>query len=549
MNSMRNSGRWLGPQGFPAYFATLGAASIGLVFLLNRFLPTSGGLSADAAAYASSAAITAVILLFSAMFVRLGYWIVGYLIAGAALEKYIVAMGIKEPKFLLLDLMDTDWRELSGFFSVELLLSFVALVVCSILLVRALSASMPSGLKTPVHNLGPRGKGAVLAACLALAAGGFLIKKPKLEEAQERFLQAVLWPVLPNLQTLRVMKGYFAGEMQFAKKVDQLPPAAKIESSFSGNPEGLVVVFVFGESVRGGNWGLNGYRRNTTPRLAAEPGVINFPDTLSFGTYTQVSAVGMMTPTTYREPKPVGPSFVEFFGKHGFGTWSFISSRPTSVQKRLTHTVEHKYSKRGEAMDLLPEMEAAIPKTGTDNRFVFVYTEGNHFPYNRGYPAEFAQFKPDDHGRSNLAADVEKVINAYDNAVLYTDAFLGRIIDLLRERRAVLIYASDHGDALGEDGKFIRGGTMFDEHLRRVPFFVWVSPRYAATAPDIVADLRANAGLKVSHDHIFPTVMSLAGIRSPMVDAQLDLTSKSARARDFEAKDGPPAGSAFHLDR
>lgn len=546
MNPLARSPAW---SSLPKYLILLALVAVGLVLWLNRFLSTSGGGGYTAAALASSTLITAVILLVCTIFRRIGTGVVAFLIVAAVLENYIINLGIKEPKFLLFELMDSNWQELSGFINLELVLWFLLLIAFSALLVRGLCAAMPARLQHAIRSMSRRNRAAALLILAALAAAGFLIKKPALEAPQEKFLQAALWPVLPNLQTFRVMKGYFSGEMQFAKRIRQAPRATEVESSFTPDPEGIVVVFVFGESVRADHWGLNGYSRNTTPQLAAAPGVINFPDTLSFGTYTQVSAVGMMTATSFRDPKPVGPSFVDFFHKHGFEAWAFNSSRPTSIQKHLTQAVEHKYLKRGEAMDLIPRIREAIPPDGSDNRFVFVYTEGNHFPYSRDYPQAFAEFTPDDHSRTHLATDVDKLINAYDNAVLYTDAFLAQLIGLLQHRRAVLVYASDHGDALGEGGKFIRGGTMLDQELRRVPFFVWVSPSYARTNPEIVATLRRNANLKVSHDNIFPTLMSLAGVASPIVDPRLDLTTRQARDRDYEVKDGPPVGSAFHFDR
>lgn len=546
MNPLARSSGW---SSLPRYLILLVLLALGLVLWLNRFLPSSGGGGDTVIALASSTLITALILLVCTIFWRVGIGVVAFLILVAALEKYIVDLGIKEPKFLITELMDSSWHELSGFINAELVLWSVGLIVISVLLVRGLSAAIPPHLRQAVRSMSRRNRIGAFLIVVTLVAAGFLIKKPPLEAPQERFLQAALWPVLPNLQTFRVMKGYFSGEMQFAKRIGQAPRAEDIPSSFTPDPEGIVVVFVFGESVRADHWGLNGYRRNTTPLLADTPGVINFPDALSFGTYTQVSAVGMMTPTSFHAPTPIGPSFVDFFHKHGFETWAFNSSRPTSIQTRLTQAIQHKYLKRSEAMDLIPMIEAAIPRTGTDNRFVFIYTEGNHFPYDRDYPEGFAKFKPDDHSRTHLAQDVDKLVNAYDNAVLYTDAFLAQLIGLLQDRRAILVYASDHGDALGENGKFIRGGTMLDQELRHIPFFIWTSPSYAMSNPGIVAALEINSNLKVSHDNIFPTIMSLAGIASPAVDPTLDLTARRVRSRDYEVKDGPPKGSAFHFER
>ena len=75
---------------------------------------------------------------------------------------------------------------------------------------------------------------------------------------------------------------------------------------------------------------------------------------------------------------------------------------------------------------------------------------------------------------------------------------------------------------------------------------VWVSPPFEAAFPDKVRQLRANATLRTSHDNIFPTILSLAGISTPLIDPALDLPDARATNRSFEVSDGAPAGSRFH---
>ena len=80
--------------------------------------------------------------------------------------------------------------------------------------------------------------------------------------------------------------------------------------------------------------------------------------------------------------------------------------------------------------------------------------------------------------------------------------------------KAVLIYSSDHGESLGEDGVLFHGIGENVPHHKRVPFLVWYSDAYAAAFPDQVAALRRHAGTPVSHDHLYHTLIGLGGIRS-----------------------------------
>ena len=47
-----------------------------------------------------------------------------------------------------------------------------------------------------------------------------------------------------------------------------------------------------------------------------------------------------------------------------------------------------------------------------------------------------------------------KTIADYDNATLYNDIVLSKIVDLFRQQEAIVIYLSDHGeDCYGKDAQ------------------------------------------------------------------------------------------------
>lgn len=536
-----NTRPWAGPL-------IAGLLSAALVLSLNRFLPLLDQEARWLAGAVSWLVVFATLAL-SALYRRAGYAVVAGVLAFGGLQRYVQSMGIREPNVLITDLLETDLRELAGFVDIKLFGIVVIGALTTWLTLRLLVLSFPHSLALSHERQRKRNAWIVVALIGTLAVGGLFVPKPKIEEAQERVFQAAGWPYIPFAQSLRIVKGYWFGEKQFAHLIDGLPAATAFPSTFEPHPEGLTVVFVFGESVRADHWGLNGYRRDTTPRLRAEHNVINFPDTLTFGTYTQVSAVGMMTPASFDHPMPQAGSFVDLFAEHGFDLGAFISSRPTSIQLRLIRPINEHVQERGLADLLLPKLRDFVSRPSNKNKFAFVYTEGNHFPYVRDYPPRFARFKPDDHGRADLPAEIEKLTNAYDNAVGYTDWFLSEIIDMLRSRRAILIYVADHGDALGDEGNFIRGGTFVSAYLRKVPFVIWVSDTFARSDPDKVRQLREHAAMKVSHEYLFSTVLGLAGIETGLATPELDLGSPSAQPRTHEASDGAPMNSPFHSKR
>jgi len=338
------------PQGALVWGVYLGGLLLlaGLFDLaLNRFLWDMPATTPIVMLWISSTLVVAALFAVSGLFVWIGYPLVSLLAFVAGLEWYVVSIGIRDPRILITDLMETDLSEVLGFIDLPQIVVVALGIFAVVALVNLLWRLTPNVLVDGWRGLGRRRRATAALLGVALFATGALVKKPPIEESQERVLQAALWPVLSDLQTLRIVKGYYFGEQQFATRLAGVPSAALTPSTFAGPPDGITVVFVFGESLRGDHWGLNGYARDTTPRLAKEPGVVNFPDTLSFGTYTQVSAIDMMTPATFSKPNPQAGSFVELFVKHGFDAASFVASRATSVQRKFISPIKHQVSIRG----------------------------------------------------------------------------------------------------------------------------------------------------------------------------------------------------------
>ena len=61
-----------------------------------------------------------------------------------------------------------------------------------------------------------------------------------------------------------------------------------------------------------------------------------------------------------------------------------------------------------------------------------LHQKGSHGPsYYLRYPSEFATFVPECRSSELQQCTQEEIINTYDNTILYTDFFLGRVMDLL----------------------------------------------------------------------------------------------------------------------
>ena len=82
----------------------------------------------------------------------------------------------------------------------------------------------------------------------------------------------------------------------------------------------------------------------------------------------------------------------------------------------------------------------------------------------------------------NLSHACSRAINLIAAATgCYTDWFMKQVIDMLRDRKAVVIYQSDHGESLGENGKYLHGEET--EELHWPAAFIWYSDKYKQQIP------------------------------------------------------------------
>lgn len=306
-----------------------------------------------------------------------------------------------------------------------------------------------------------------------------------------------------------------------------------------------LLVIVVGETVRAQNWGLNGYARQTTPELA-KIGPINFPNVSACGSSTEVSVPCMFSPwgrADYDKDRiKRSESLMHVLEHAGIQTlWRDNQTGCKGVCDGLSfESFEHgdlaPFCTAEGCSDevMLQGLDAELGKRRGDVVLV-LHQLGNHGPaYYKRYPSDLKRYTPacetSELGQCSLA----EIVNAYDNAILHTDAFLARTIRYLAEqngRDAAMIYLSDHGESLGENGLFLHGVpyAIAPQTQLRVPMVMWLSPGFAASRGVDTACLRHEAGQPVSHDNLFHSVLGLMQVRTSVYDAKRDLFGRCVR--------------------
>ncbi len=299
-----------------------------------------------------------------------------------------------------------------------------------------------------------------------------------------------------------------------------------------------LVVFVVGETVRADHFSLNGYAKETTPELAKRQ-VINFSDTWSCGTSTAVSVPCMFSLLDRRHYKGSKArnmeNVLDILQRVGVNVlWLDNNSSSKGVADRVPYE-SYKTAEKNPVCDtecrdegMLANLQSYIDAHKGEDIFIVLHQMGNHGPaYYKRYPQAFARFQPECKTNQLEQCSNEEIANAYDNAVLYTDYFLGKTIDLLEansaDHDAAMLYVSDHGESLGEGNLYLHGMPylLAPDAQKHVPMVLWVSDSFDRDDLD-VERMRAEAGQHLSHDHLFHSILGLMGIKTEVYDPRLD---------------------------
>lgn len=133
----------------------------------------------------------------------------------------------------------------------------------------------------------------------------------------------------------------------------------------------------------------------------------------------------------------------------------------------------------------------------TSKSLNIIHLKGQHFDAALRFPETFAKIRKEDINRPDLNDKERQRVADYDNATLYNDYVISRIIDEFREKKAVIVYLSDHGEHIYDGGKQYYGrgfGTKHEEEtikaVYEVPFMIWCSDGFIHQNDSTYQDIR-----------------------------------------------------------
>jgi lipid A ethanolaminephosphotransferase len=303
-----------------------------------------------------------------------------------------------------------------------------------------------------------------------------------------------------------------------------------------------LIILVVGETARADRFSLNGYTKETNPELRKQD-VVSMTDVSACGTSTGESVPCMFSVMKRkhfdREDALHIENALDVLYKNGVQIlWRDNNSDSKGVAVRIQYedfrspTLNPACDEECRDIGMLSGLDKFIASKSSKDILIVLHQMGNHGPeYYRRYPKEFERFTPTCKSSDLKNCSQEEIDNAYDNAILYTDFFLSKVIDFLKkydgQYETAMLYVSDHGESLGEHGLYLHAAPyiLAPKEQTHIPAIVWMGQHFDYK----IDQLKPYRDYPLSHDDLF--CMLLVGF---------EMDSKTCEARRnilFENRD------------
>ncbi len=340
--------------------------------------------------------------------------------------------------------------------------------------------------------------------------------------------------------------------------------AAGCSRSATGAKDGPIVLIVV-DTLRADHLSCYGYSRPTSPAMCAlaEDGV-RFERAYTTRSLTTPAIASMLTglyphrhgvTQLYYLLPPAAVTLPEHLRTAGWATGGFVSSfvmmRDFSGFDQgfdvydddvRTPELDENYERAG-----VTTMGRAIAwlRANGPRAFLFVHLMEPHGPYKPPSPYldRFALPATDRipgampaYQRLPELRSVDEYVGRYDGEIAAGDAVLARLFAELREldwyAAATIILVADHGESLGEEGRWFRHGGNVNDAEAHVPLIVkFPSAMHGAPTPGSLVSV------PVSVIDIFPTVLRSAGVD---IDGDTPAAVDLGSSEHVAARSAPP---------
>ena len=307
--------------------------------------------------------------------------------------------------------------------------------------------------------------------------------------------------------------------------------------------DSLTVVLVIGESYNKHHSSLYGYPLETSPLMAAERDsgrLVVMTDAVSTYNLTSSSIKDLLSLNSVADSehwyeRPLWPAVMRSAGldvaiwdnQRDFLAGSIFTFSlnsilydPRIIKKVYTATNDSTFAYDADMVGNYANRRSAATRA-----LVIFHLMGQHTSYDQRYPhdARWQRFTAADVPQRGSWLDDSRrqIIADYDNSVRYNDYVLSLIIELFRDRNAVVVMLSDHGEEVYDYRDFMERDHNPEKswpmlyHENQVPLLVWFSDGYAQRWPEKVEAVKAAAARPLMLDNLGQALMWLGATTSP----------------------------------
>lgn len=424
---------------------------------------------------------------------------------------------------------ETNYSEISQYFNLNLFLNLFLIIF--------ISMALWIGIKVPKTSYPKRLLlfSKILGSCivLILITASFFYKDYASFFRNNRQVRHMVTPLSPvyeiskhTLHTLFPKKHVFVsiGQSAFLKT----PPTGRNK----------VIVLILGETARSDHFSLNGYQGNNTNQELSKLNVISLKDVSSCGTATATSVPCIFSDLGRKgfdlETSHQRGNLLDVAKSAGYQvTWIDNNTGCQGVCARinefdLTSVMNNELCNGKTCYDeiLLSALDKVIE--GDQPHLIVLHMLGSHGPsYHLRYPEKFKKFQPSCDTSELSACTQLQIKNTYDNTILYTDYVLSKIVERLKNtskrKDAAMVYISDHGESLGENGIYLHSlpYLVAPKAQTHVPAILWFSDDFLN--PHDLRTVKEADDCSFSHDNIFSSLLTLLSIQTKEYRAENDI--------------------------
>ena len=323
--------------------------------------------------------------------------------------------------------------------------------------------------------------------------------------------------------------------------------------------DSINIVVVIGESHIKYHSQIYNYSLKTMPRLSKEHEIGRlhiFDDVITSSNSTSVIMKNILccNNSSDQEGWYNYPTFTSIFKKAGYKVYLWDNQRDFDKTATYSFTLNSflynpelegiNYTKTNKESytydeDIVESFKKQVDYSKDKHNLVLFHLTGQHHDVRGRFPKSFNLFNADSIKRNEpfLGQEEKSYIADYDNATIYNDYVIYKIIETFRDSNTIIIYFSDHGEEVydyraqcGRDQGVMTANKL--KYQYDVPFVIWCSEKFEANYPQKVASIKNSVNKPFILDNICHLLYNVAGVSTPVYRDSLDLISTNYKCKD-----------------